>query len=130
MRDGLQFVTITCNVNNQLTGKSRSEISIVMYKSCFRQKCHPRLFCLYTPASGKQIEGHDNFIQINHRLATVNSKSFVGKDFLQNKWKYKLTVHFKHETIGKHFTETSNKLELRINRVRINRARPVIQTRA
>ena len=27
--------------------------------------------------------------------------------------------------IGKHFTETSNKVELRINRVRINRARPV-----
>ena len=28
--------------------------------------------------------------------------------------------------IGKHFTETSNKVELRINRVRINRARPVV----
>ena len=27
--------------------------------------------------------------------------------------------------IGKHFTETLNKVELRINRVRINRARPV-----
>ena len=31
----------------------------------------------------------------------VNSKSFVSKDFLQNKWKYELTVHFKHEMIGK-----------------------------
>ena len=29
--------------------------------------------------------------------------------------------------IGKHFTKTSNKVELRINRVQINRARPVIQ---
>ena len=27
--------------------------------------------------------------------------------------------------IGKHFTETSNKVELRINHVRINRVRPV-----
>ena len=42
----------------------------------------------------------------------VNSKSFVGKDFVRIKWKYELTVHFKHEMIGKHFTETSNKVEL------------------
>ena len=34
-------------------------------------------------------------------------------------------MHFKHEMIGKHFTETLNKMELQINRVRINRARPV-----
>ena len=34
-------------------------------------------------------------------------------------------MHFKHEMIGKHFTETSNKVELRINRVRISYARPV-----
>ena len=27
--------------------------------------------------------------------------------------------------IGKHFTETLNKVELRINRVRINHARPI-----
>ena len=27
----------------------------------------------------------------------------------------------------KHFTETSNKVEIRINRVRINRSRPVFQ---
>ena len=41
---------------------------------------------------------------------------------------FELTVHFKHEMIRKHFTETSNKVELRINRVRISRARPVIET--
>ena len=35
-------------------------------------------------------------------------------------------MHFKHEMIGKHFTETSNEVELRINRVRINPARPVL----
>ena len=54
----------------------------------------------------------------------------MGKDFLRIKWKYELTVHFKHDMIGKwlgkHFTETSNKVELRINRVRINRVRPVM----
>ena len=36
-----------------------------------------------------------------HRLGTVNSKSFVGKDFLRIKWKYELTMHFKHEMIRK-----------------------------
>ena len=64
-----------------------------------------------------------NFV-LKYRSGTVNSKSFVSKDFLQIKWKYELTVHFKHEMIGKHFTETSNQLEFRIDRVRINRARP------
>ena len=57
-----------------------------------------------------------------------NSKSFVDKDFLRNKWKCELTMHFKHEIIGKHFTETLNKVELRIKRVRINCARPVQYT--
>ena len=52
----------------------------------------------------------------------INSNSFVGKDFLRNRWKYELTMYFKHETIEKHFTETSNKVELRINHVRINRS--------
>ena len=56
----------------------------------------------------------------------VNSKSFVGKDFLRIKWKYELTVHFKHEMMGKHFTETLNKVELRINHVQINRAQPAL----
>ena len=59
------------------------------------------------------------------RSGTVNSKSFVSKDFLRNKSKYELTIHFKHEMIGIHFTQTLNKVELRINHVRINRARPV-----
>ena len=47
-----------------------------------------------------------------YRSGTVISKSFVDKDFLRNKWKSELTVHFKHEMIGKHFTETSNKKKL------------------
>ena len=38
---------------------------------------------------------------------------------------FELTVHFKHEMIAKHFTETLNKVELRINRFQINRGRPV-----
>ena len=46
-----------------------------------------------------------------YKLGMVNSKSFVSKDFLRNKWKYKLAMHFKHGMIGKHFTETSNKVE-------------------
>ena len=60
-----------------------------------------------------------------YRSGTVNSKSFVSKDLLRIKWNFELTVHFKHEMIGKHFIESSNKVELRINRVRINRTRPV-----
>ena len=36
-----------------------------------------------------------------YKSGTVNSKSFVGKGFLRNKWKYELTVHFKHAMIGK-----------------------------
>ena len=34
-------------------------------------------------------------------------KLFVGKVLLQIKWKFKLTVYFKHEMIGKRYTETS-----------------------
>ena len=46
----------------------------------------------------------------------VNLKSFICKDFLRKK--YELTVYFKCEMIGKHFTETLNKVELRINHAR------------
>ena len=30
------------------------------------------------------------YIDLLYRSGTVYSKSFVGKDFLRNKWKYKL----------------------------------------
>ena len=56
-----------------------------------------------------------------------NSKSLIGEDFLRIKSKFEQTVHFKHEMIGKHFTEISNKVELPINRVRISHARLVKQ---
>ena len=36
-----------------------------------------------------------------YRSGTVNSKSFVGKVLLQIKWKFELTVHFKHGMLGK-----------------------------
>ena len=36
-------------------------------------------------------------------------------------------MHFRHYMIGKHFTETSNKVEFQINRVRINRVRHVAE---
>ena len=52
-----------------------------------------------------------------YKSGMVNLKSFVSKDFLRNKWKYELTMYFKHEMIRKHFTETSNKVELRIKGV-------------
>ena len=70
----------------------------------------------------QEVAGWQVWVLLLYRSGTVNSKSFVNKYFLQNKWKYELTVHFKHEMIGKHFTE----VELRINRVRINRVRPVM----
>ena len=38
---------------------------------------------------------------LGYRLGTVNSKSFVSKVLLQIKWKFELTVHFKHEMLGK-----------------------------
>ena len=37
----------------------------------------------------------------NYRSGTVNSKSFVSKDLLRIKWKFELTVYFKHEMLGK-----------------------------
>ena len=37
----------------------------------------------------------------DYRLGTVNSKSFVSKVLLRIKWKFELTVHFKHEMLGK-----------------------------
>ena len=52
-----------------------------------------------------------NFITFKYRSGTVNSKSFVGEVFLQIKWKYELTVHFKHEIIGK----SSKKLRIKWN---------------
>ena len=40
-------------------------------------------------------------MQYVYRSGTVNSKSFVGKVLLQIKWKFELTVHFKHEILRK-----------------------------
>ena len=36
-----------------------------------------------------------------YRSGTVNLQSFIGKDFHRNKWKYELTMNFRHEMIGK-----------------------------
>ena len=36
-----------------------------------------------------------------YRLGTVNLKSSVSKVLLRIKWKFELTVHFKHEMLGK-----------------------------
>ena len=39
--------------------------------------------------------------ETQYRLGTVNSKSFVGKVLLRIKWKFELTVHFKHKMLEK-----------------------------
>ena len=36
-----------------------------------------------------------------YKSGTVNSKSFVGKVLLRIKWKFELTVYFKHGILGK-----------------------------
>ena len=36
-----------------------------------------------------------------YRSGTFTSKSFVTKVLLRIKWKFELTVHFKHEMLGK-----------------------------
>ena len=54
-------------------------------------------------------------LQMIYRLGTVNAKSFTGKVLLGINWKLELTVYLEHDVIGKHFTETLNKVELRIN---------------
>ena len=50
-----------------------------------------------------------------YRPGTVNSKSFVGQVLLRIKWKFELTVHFKHEMIRKLFIKTSQKLWIKWN---------------
>ena len=35
-----------------------------------------------------------------YRSGSVNSKSFIGKVLLQSKWKFELTVYFKHKILG------------------------------
>ena len=42
----------------------------------------------------------DQGTKFRYRSGTVNSKSFVGKVLLRIKWKFKLTVYFKHEILG------------------------------
>ena len=39
--------------------------------------------------------------QHGYTSGTVNAKSLVGKVLLRIKWKFKLTVYFKHEMLGK-----------------------------
>ena len=71
-----------------------------------------------------------NIREIEHTSATSNSTTVT---FTLNWWNFELTVfeltmHFKHEMIGiwqKNQKKTLNQVELSINRVRINRARPV-----
>ena len=60
---------------------------------------------LYPPPGPYAPQGHASPSQqscnINYRSGTVNSKSFVGKVLLRIKWKFELTVYFKHGILGK-----------------------------
>ena len=44
-------------------------------------------------------------VVLEYRLGTVNSKSFLSKVLLRIKWKFELTVHFKHEMLGKNISQ-------------------------
>ena len=70
--------------------------------------CHKQTLCPISPKCQKLL----NWL---YRSDTVNSKSFVDKVLLRIKWKFELTVHFKHQIIGKHFTETSQKIWIKWN---------------
>ena len=41
-----------------------------------------------------------NSQNLTYRSRTVNSKSFIGKVLLRIKWKFELTMYFKHEILG------------------------------
>ena len=45
------------------------------------------------------------FYTVIYGSDTVNSKSFISKVLLRIKWKFELTVDFKHEMIEKIFTD-------------------------
>ena len=42
----------------------------------------------------------ESYVRNYYRSGTVNSKSFASKVLLRIKWKFELTVHFKHEILG------------------------------
>ena len=51
--------------------------------------------------SKQTLKSGDHSPDLNYRLGTVFSKSFIGKILLRIKWKFEITVHFKHEMLGK-----------------------------
>ena len=55
----------------------------------------------------------------NDRLGTVNLKSFVSKVLLRIKWKFELTVHFKHEMLGSQPDLSKNKTKIKHHFVKI-----------
>ena len=63
------------------------------------------------------------------RSGTVSSNSFISKGFLHKQVEFKFIVHFKHKIVrvwGKIFGQILNYVDLRINRVRVRRAWPVV----
>ena len=57
--------------------------------------------CIFDVIMGSSLGMYVYKIKHNvYRSGTVNSKSFVGKVLLRIKWKFELTVYFKHEILG------------------------------
>ena len=54
-----------------------------------------------------QRENYPGYYDQIYRSGTVNSKSFIGKVLLRIKWKFELTVYFKHEILGQLYTHIS-----------------------
>ena len=54
----------------------------------------------YAPLMNSLLEDGEGAWLSYYMLRTVNSKSFASKVLLRIKWKFKLTVHFKHEMLG------------------------------
>ena len=64
-------------------------------------KCSLPVSATFYSLSELLIEFFRNTQEWQYRSGTVNLKSFVGKVLLRIKWKFELTVYFKHEMLEK-----------------------------
>ena len=69
----------------------------ICWLKCYNGTCRERLIGSHSSARFCfELSGNSNY-----RSGTVNSKSFVSKVLLRIKWKFELTVYFKHGMLGK-----------------------------
>ena len=113
---------INAKISNQVIVNVTFHLSVIkVYTSLINMYA---TFKTYEPRSWPSIEASVKVTVIHcqylsslrapvqcYRSGMVNSKSFIGKVLLQIKWKFELTVNFKHDIIGKHFTEMSQNFE-------------------